>query len=63
MTVTDVLTTGVEVIISKRSGELLSVECYRSSLCKLVGQCFCDVICCKTQLAFVSCDWSVPIRW
>ena len=49
MTVTDVLTTGAEVIIKEKW--------------KLIGQFFCDVICCKTQLAFVSCDWSVPIRW
>ena len=37
----------------------LSVECCKSSSWKLIGQ-FCrDVIGCKSEVAFVSCDWSV----
>ena len=41
----------------------LSVECNKSGSWKLMGQYCCDVICCKTQVAFVRCDWSVAIRW
>ena len=41
--------------------KVLFVECYKSGSWKLIGQ-FCRaVIGCKTQLAFVSCDWSISI--
>ena len=40
----------------------LSVECYKSSSWKLIGQ-FCrDVIGYKSRVAFVSCDWLISIR-
>ena len=35
------------------------MECFKSDSWKLIGQ-FCrDVVGCKTQVAFVSCDWSL----
>ena len=64
--VTDVLKTLAEVILESSEELLLSVECYKSSLSKLIGQISHNVISCKTEIWWVGPDWfkfrSVCIR-
>ena len=48
--VTDVLKTLAEVIVESSEELLLSFECYKSSLSKLIGQISHNVISCKTEV-------------
>ena len=64
--VTDVLKTLAEVILESSKEYLLLVECYKSSLSKLIGQISHNVISYKTEVWWVGPDWfkfrSVCIR-
>ena len=55
--VTDVLKTLAEVIVESSEELLLSVECYKSSLSKLIGQINHNVISCKTKVWWAGPDW------
>ena len=55
--VTDVLKTLAEVILESSEELLLSVECYKSSLYRLIGQISHNVISCKTKVWWVGPDW------